>query len=48
MKSYLQFDEEDWERTERNWTAWWEGELDRPMVDDRDDGRRRYSPRHVE
>ena len=32
MKSYLQFDEKDWERTERNWTAWWRGELDRPMV----------------
>ena len=32
MKSYLQFEEKDWERTERNWTAWWEGELDRPMV----------------
>ena len=32
MKSFLQFDENDWERTERNWTAWWQGELDRPMV----------------
>ena len=32
MKDYLQFDERDWERTERNWTAWWEGELDRPVV----------------
>ena len=32
MKSYLQFDERDWERTERNWTAWWESEIDRPMV----------------
>ena len=32
MKSYRQFDEKDWERTERNWTAWWQGELDRPMV----------------
>ena len=32
MKSFLQFDEKDWARTERNWTAWWLGELDRPMV----------------
>lgn len=32
MKSYLHFDDKDWARTERNWTAWWQGELDRPMV----------------
>ncbi len=32
MKNYLQFDDGDWERTERRWTAWWQGELDRPMV----------------
>jgi len=28
----VNFTEEDWKRLERNWTAWWEGELDRPMV----------------
>jgi hypothetical protein len=32
MKSYLQFDDKDWDRIERNWTAWWHGETDRPMV----------------
>ncbi len=32
MKLDLGFDELDWERTERNWVAWWEGEIDRPMV----------------
>ena len=32
MKSYLQFDEQDWARIECDWTAWWRGELDRPMV----------------
>jgi hypothetical protein len=32
MKDDLQFDEGDWERIGRNWTAWWAGELDRPMV----------------
>ena len=28
----LKFNEEDWERIERDWTQWWTGELDRPMV----------------
>ena len=22
----------DWERTERNWTAWWRGDIERPMI----------------
>ena len=26
------FTEEDWTRIERDWAAWWAGELDRPMV----------------
>ena len=32
MNKNLHFTEEDWERIERDWTAWWAGELDRPMV----------------
>ncbi len=28
----IDFTEEAWARLERNWTAWWAGELDRPMV----------------
>jgi hypothetical protein len=28
----LHFTEEAWERVERAWTAWWAGELDRPLV----------------
>ncbi len=28
----LSFDEQDWQRTIRDVTAWWEGELDRPLV----------------
>jgi 5-methyltetrahydrofolate--homocysteine methyltransferase len=28
----LHFTEQDWERIERDWTAWWAGELDRPLV----------------
>jgi len=28
----LNFTEEDWERIERDWTLWWEGELERPLV----------------
>ena len=32
MNINLHFTEEDWERIERDWTAWWAGELDRPMV----------------
>ena len=32
MNINLHFTEEDWERVERDWTTWWAGELDRPMV----------------
>lgn len=32
MSINLRFTEEDWELVERNWTAWWAGELDRPIV----------------
>ena len=32
MSIELHFDDEDWERIERDWTAWWAGELARPMV----------------
>ncbi len=28
----LRFSESDWERIWHDWTAWWEGALDRPMV----------------
>jgi len=28
----LQFTSRDWERIERDWSAWWAGELPRPMV----------------
>jgi hypothetical protein len=28
----VHFTEEDWERVTRDWGAWWEGGLDRPMV----------------
>jgi hypothetical protein len=28
----LHFDDADWERIERDWTAWWAGELPRPLV----------------
>jgi hypothetical protein len=27
----IRFTEEDWERIERDWNAWWAGELDRPL-----------------
>ncbi|MBW1711159.1 MAG: hypothetical protein JRJ73_14975 [Deltaproteobacteria bacterium] len=32
MSINLNFTDEDWQRIERDWTAWWAGELDRPMV----------------
>jgi len=32
MSINLRFTERDWERIERDWAAWWAGELDRPMV----------------
>ena len=28
----LQFNEENWQHVERAWTAWWAGELERPLV----------------
>jgi hypothetical protein len=28
----IKFTEQDWERIARDWTAWWAGELDRPLV----------------
>jgi hypothetical protein len=28
----LRFTDQDWDRIERDWTAWWEGDLKRPMV----------------
>ncbi len=32
MTLNLRFSEKDWERVFRDWTAWWQGELDRPIV----------------
>jgi hypothetical protein len=32
MTINVHFDEQDWERIERDWSAWWAGDLDRPMV----------------
>lgn len=32
MDINLHFTEHDWQRIERDWTAWWAGELERPMV----------------
>ncbi len=32
MSIQLTFTDEDWDRIKRNWTAWWAGEIDRPMV----------------
>jgi hypothetical protein len=32
MDLRLHFSDSDWIRIERDWTAWWAGELDRPMV----------------
>lgn len=32
MSINVHFSEEDWQRIERDWSAWWAGELDRPMV----------------
>jgi 5-methyltetrahydrofolate--homocysteine methyltransferase len=32
MSINIHFTESDWERLERNWTAWWAGELERPLV----------------
>ena len=32
MGKDVQFSEGDWERTRRDWSAWWAGELERPLV----------------
>jgi hypothetical protein len=32
MRLNTAFDQGDWERIERDWRAWWAGELDRPLV----------------
>ena len=32
MSIELHFDPRDWERLERDWCAWWAGELERPLV----------------
>jgi hypothetical protein len=32
MTFALNFTEQDWQRIENDWTAWWAGELDRPIV----------------
>jgi 5-methyltetrahydrofolate--homocysteine methyltransferase len=32
MEINIHFTDEDWNRIEKDWTAWWTGELDRPMV----------------
>lgn len=32
MRTELNFTPKDWERVERDWSAWWAGELERPMV----------------
>lgn len=32
MSIDLHFTDEDWARAERDWTAWWNGELERPLV----------------
>jgi len=32
MEINIRFTEDDWERIEKDWSAWWAGEIDRPMV----------------
>jgi 5-methyltetrahydrofolate--homocysteine methyltransferase len=32
MTNALHFTDQDWQRIEQDWTAWWAGELTRPMV----------------
>lgn len=32
MKTYHTFDDTSWQRIERDWRAWWNHELDRPLV----------------
>ena len=32
MSITLHFSEEDWQHIEQDWSAWWAGELNRPLV----------------
>jgi hypothetical protein len=32
VPTFYTFDETDWQRIERDWTAWWAGELERPIL----------------
>jgi len=32
MDINVHFTDEDWTRIKKDWTAWWAGELERPMV----------------
>ena len=32
MTLHLHFPDDGWERIARDWSAWWAGELDRPLV----------------
>ncbi len=32
VATYQEFTETDWQRIERDWNAWWAGELERPLV----------------
>jgi hypothetical protein len=32
MKLQLHFNSHDWERIKRNWSLWWQGQLERPLV----------------
>ena len=32
MNIEVHFTEEDWARVEEDWTAWWSGEMERPLV----------------
>ncbi|MBN1202058.1 MAG: hypothetical protein JXJ20_09400 [Anaerolineae bacterium] len=32
MPTYREFSPSDWQRIERDWSAWWAGELDRPLI----------------
>jgi len=32
MTTYNEFSKRDWERIQRDWSAWWDGELDRALI----------------
>ena len=32
MSIHIRFTEKDWQRIEQDWTAWWAGDLDRPLL----------------